>query len=75
MVATDVNLILDEILSGYKSREFELADIELEKALSPHLPQVKADPDQLSTALGHLISNATDAMPEGGQVCVAVVDG
>ena len=35
MVATDVNQILSEILSGYKSREFELADIALEQNLSP----------------------------------------
>jgi two-component system NtrC family sensor kinase len=36
--------------------------------LSPELPEVSADGNQLRQVLLNLVSNALDAMPEGGQV-------
>jgi signal transduction histidine kinase len=36
--------------------------------LSPELPEVFADGNQLRQVLLNLVSNALDAMPEGGQV-------
>jgi signal transduction histidine kinase len=42
--------------------------IELQVELSPVLPEVRVDPMQLEQALVEIISNALDAMPEGGRL-------
>src|SRR5262249_54497064 len=39
--------------------------VRIEKSLAP-LPPVPADPDLLARALGNLVANAIEAMPEGG---------
>jgi signal transduction histidine kinase len=45
--------------------------IELRLELPRDLPSVRVDPMQLEQALLELVSNALDAMPEGGQLRVA----
>jgi signal transduction histidine kinase len=45
--------------------------IELEMDLAPTLPEVVVDPMQMEQAILELISNALDAMPEGGRLRIA----
>jgi signal transduction histidine kinase len=48
------------------------SDIEVTIACPEDLAPVPADSDQLQIALGNLIRNARDAMPEGGRLSLAV---
>ncbi len=66
----DINQILDEVLTGVKGREFELADIRLERDLDPGLPEIMVDLDQVRQVLVNLLNNACDAM--GGPGCISV---
>ncbi|WP_229074150.1 response regulator [Actinoplanes sp. DH11] len=45
-------------------------DVELVLDLDPALPDVKADPAQITRALHSLVSNGAEAMPDGGTVTV-----
>lgn len=42
--------------------------VELQLELSPVLPEVRVDPIQLEQALVEIVSNALDAMPQGGRL-------
>jgi signal transduction histidine kinase len=46
------------------------AGIELERDLSSGLPEISADPAQLSQVLINLVANAVQAMPDGGRLTV-----
>jgi nitrogen fixation/metabolism regulation signal transduction histidine kinase len=62
-----VNAVVERALDLYRPR----ADgVEIEAGLAEALPEVNADKDLLGRALGNLISNALDAMPEGGKLAV-----
>jgi len=56
------------LLSQHK---LELSNIHLYTRLSPDLPAIKADLNQLQQCLINLIFNAVDAMPEGGNLTLA----
>jgi len=56
------------LLSQHK---LELSNIHLYTRLSPDLPAIKADLNQLQQCLINLIFNAVDAMPEGGTLTLA----
>ena len=43
-------------------------DVVIEMQLAPDLVKVRADPGQMEQVLMNLVSNARDAMPEGGRV-------
>jgi two-component system, NtrC family, nitrogen regulation sensor histidine kinase NtrY len=63
----DVNAVVSRALDLYRPRADSVA---IEAALGGALPQVNGDKDQLGRALGNLISNALDAMPDGGRLAV-----
>jgi len=45
-------------------------NIELTKKLDGELPEVEIDPDQIQQVLANIITNAVQAMPEGGKLTI-----
>jgi len=68
---TQVNLnqLVEEGLYFLESRCAK-EGIELVRSLSPNLPEITADPGQLTQVLVNLVVNAIQAMPEGGKLTV-----
>lgn len=66
----NLNQLLDEVLEGVKSREFELSDICLERELDPDLPEILVDRDQVRQVLINLLNNACDAIEEPGRISI-----
>ena len=65
-VPTDLNsLVRDEL-----DRQIVPDSIRVERALAENLTPVMVDPDQIRLILNNLISNAIQAMPEGGVLTV-----
>jgi two-component system, cell cycle sensor histidine kinase and response regulator CckA len=69
-VLHDRVLQLNHLLTGMEERmhRFLGDDIELKLELHPELDRVTLDPEQFEQVIANLISNARDAMPEGGRV-------
>lgn len=63
LAPTDVNEVVADVLGLYRARAGEVT---VETALAPGLPPVPADAELLSRALGNLVANALEAMPQGG---------
>ena len=63
----DVAAVVEQVLALYQARA---AGVRLEKDLAPGLGTVRADRALLARALGNLIANALEAMPEGGTLRV-----
>ena len=73
---TQVNLnqLVEEGLYFLESR-CDKEGIELVRLFSPDLPEITADPAQLTQVLVNLIVNALQAMPEGGRLTVQTLSG
>jgi len=70
----DLNRLVEEGLYFLESRCAK-EGIELVRSLSPDLPEITADPGQLTQVLVNLIVNAIQAMPEGGRLAVRTLPG
>jgi two-component system NtrC family sensor kinase len=66
----DINTILDEILLLHEKQLREV-DIKIQAELAEGLGQVKASKNQLRQVFLNMVSNAKDAMPQGGVLSVA----
>jgi len=72
LIASEVNL--NELLSktlfliGHK---LELQEVRLAKDLSPTIPTILCDADQIQQALLAILINAVEAMPDGGELRVS----
>jgi two-component system, NtrC family, sensor kinase len=65
----EVNEILEELI--HLSEPWFLArNVKLAKHLSPNLPLILGDPTHLQTLFLNLITNALDAMPQGGVLTI-----
>lgn len=67
LAPTQVNDIVEQVLALQSARA---GAVRLEKELAPGLPAVLADGQLLGRALGNLVTNAFEAMPEGGTLRV-----
>jgi len=59
----DVAAVVEQVLALYQARA---AGVRIERDLGPGLGTVSADRALLARALGNLVANALEAMPEGG---------
>lgn len=69
---TKVNL--DRLVSetfAFLSHQPMFRNIALEKQISPELPAITADANQISQVLMNLLLNSAQAMPEGGSISVS----
>ena len=66
----DINTIIDEILLLHE-KQLRENDIKITVALAEGLHPVLASKNQLRQVFLNMISNARDAMPDGGQLSVA----
>ncbi len=67
----DVNSLLDEVISGVKTREFRVANIEIVRHYEPDLPRTLLDPDQVRQVFLNIINNAGDAITGAGRITVS----
>ena len=65
----DVNRILEEGISLVAAQP-SFQKVEISKALDPSLPTTEGDPVQLKEVFLNILSNAGEAMPQGGKVTV-----
>ena len=71
LVPSNVNEVLDGVVSGLKEREFHLSGIQLVRDYQLDLPEVLVDPDQLGQVFLNLINNAGDAIQESGTITLS----
>lgn len=65
----NLNQLIQEGLQLFEAR-CPKEGIEIRRFLSPHLPEVFADPAQLNQVLVNLVVNALQAMPKGGTLTI-----
>jgi signal transduction histidine kinase len=70
----NLNQLVEEGLYFLESRCAK-EGIELKSVLLPDLPEITADPGQLTQVLVNLVVNAIQAMPEGGKLTVQTLAG
>ncbi|MBF0468035.1 MAG: PAS domain S-box protein [Desulfamplus sp.] len=63
----NINTVLDEIILLYEKR-FRENSVKFEYQFADDIPMVNASKDQLRQVFLNMISNAMDAMPEGGNL-------
>lgn len=70
LVPSNVNDILEEVLSGFKERSLALADIQVVRRFDPGLPDVLLDHDLIRQVFLNLINNAGDAIEGPGRITI-----
>ena len=65
----DLNQLINQVVdTECRHNRYRNVDIVLE--LEPDLPRIQADPDQIQAVIINLLTNAVDAMPEGGDISI-----
>jgi signal transduction histidine kinase len=67
LAPTDLGDLAQRVVALYGARA---GAVRIETALAPGLPMVSADRDLIGRALGNLVANALEAMPDGGTLSV-----
>lgn len=70
MEAQNLNKIIHDALMLAKYKKNDWKDIKIHLILDDHLPDLVCDASQMTQALLNLISNSTDAMPDGGELFI-----
>ncbi len=71
---TDLNALIRQVLQVEQKRLGDIP-ITIVAELSPHLPEIEADPGQMHEVVANLVSNALEAMPMGGKLTVRTCPG
>jgi len=67
----DLSRVIDQALAA-SAEDLARRQIVLERRIPPDLPRIPLDEHLMGQALGHLIDNATEAMPDGGRLVLEV---
>ena len=67
----NLEAVMIDVLDVFQER-FQTQHIQVIKTVSPQLPKVLADPDQMNQVFLNLILNACQAMPDGGTLSLAL---
>jgi two-component system, NtrC family, sensor histidine kinase HydH len=67
----DLARVVDQVLAA-RAEALVQRQIVLERRIPPDLPRIPLDERLMGQALGHLIDNAMEAMPKGGQLTLTV---
>ena len=70
-VVCNVNQIIEDVMRGFKEREFEVANIKINRDYDPQLPEIKIDPDQIRQVFLNLLNNAGDAIGGSGAITIS----
>ncbi len=70
----DVNKVVTDTLALLE-HQFKVAKVEVENALAPRLPAIQGNAGRLQQVFLNLFLNAKDAMPGGGRLRVATLNG
>ncbi len=68
-IDVNINILLDEIILLYEKR-FRESSVKFTCELAEDMPMVHASRDQLRQVFLNMISNAMDAMPDGGKLSI-----
>lgn len=67
---TDINQLVDKVLSFFMTQQGRSVDFRLEKKLFSSLPKTMIDPNSMEQAFLNIVLNAQKAMPKGGTFTV-----
>jgi two-component system sensor histidine kinase HydH len=67
----DLAKVVDQVLAA-SAAALQQLNITLQCRVHPDLPQIPLDENLMGQALSHLIDNAAEAMPQGGQLTLTV---
>jgi signal transduction histidine kinase len=68
---TDVNELVDKVLSFFMAQKGKTGDFRIEKDFSFPLPKLMIDPNPMEQAFLNIVLNAQKAMPKGGTFTVS----
>jgi signal transduction histidine kinase len=69
MTEVDLNYIVKDVITSVEMGGLA-KNIRITKNLNPGLPKIKADSLQIEEAISNLVTNAVQAMPEGGELTI-----
>jgi signal transduction histidine kinase len=72
-LATDINQLVDKVLSFFITQRGRSEDFKIEKQFFPSLPKTMIDPSSMEQAFLNIILNAQKAMPKGGTFTVSTL--
>ena len=67
---TQINEVVRSVLRVFQAQLREKSQVIVRTELESVLPEISADPELLHRALSNLITNAIDALPQGGEIIV-----
>ena len=67
---TQLHEVVRSVLRVFQAQLQERSQITVRTELESELPEISADPELLHRALSNLITNAIDALPQGGKIIV-----
>ncbi len=68
LVESDINLLLDDMISGMKEQEIRVSGIQLVKDYDHDLPKIFTEPDLIQQVFLNLVNNAGDAVEKGDTI-------
>jgi len=71
LVPSNVNQLLEDLVTGVKEQEFKVSNINLVRDYDPAVPNLMLDPDLIRQVFLNLVNNASDAVKEGDTITLS----